>query len=229
MTIARKLWLGFGALILVFLIAGLTILLSAAAMNREHTEIVSVAMPVRSAAYEMEIHTTEIGRDVRVYMLNADPSYREEFAKDRAEFEESKARFDELVDDQKGKELATRIDTLYGEYVSLGDSLMDKKDQQGTVSTGKQEEFLKRQNELDSLLAVAGLAHDPVVRQVRQVVAQALPKERVGVDEHNRGWAHQVLLRRQHHPSGRTGKVPKPCARVAKPCDGLSSPPCAAG
>jgi len=37
MTIARKLWLGFGVLILIFLMADLTILLSAATMNRDLT------------------------------------------------------------------------------------------------------------------------------------------------------------------------------------------------
>ncbi|MGH3106852.1 MAG: PAS domain S-box protein, partial [Rubrobacteraceae bacterium] len=153
MTIARKLWLGFGVLIVIFLVADLTILLSAATMNRDLTQTLSVEETARTAAYEMEIKTVEIGRDVRVYSLNGDPRYRENFAKDRAQFEESKARYDEVVDTRKGKELGDRIDALYGEYVSLGDSLMDEKDQQGTVSTGEQEEFLKRQNELGSLLS----------------------------------------------------------------------------
>ena len=45
-----------------------------------------------------------------------------------------------MVDTRKGNELGDRIDALYREYVSLGESLMDKKDQQGTVSTGEQEE-----------------------------------------------------------------------------------------
>src|SRR5215208_549036 len=153
MTIARKLWLGFGVLILIFLVADLTILLSAATMNRDLTQIVSVEERARTAAYEMEINTVEIGRDVRVYSLSGEPRYRENFAKDRTEFEESKARYDEVVDTRKGKELGDRIDALYGEYVSLGESLMDNKDQQGTVSTGEQEEFLRRQNELDSFLS----------------------------------------------------------------------------
>jgi PAS domain S-box-containing protein len=153
MTIARKLWLGFGVLILTFFVAGLTILLSAATMNRDLTKIVSVEEPVRAAAYEMDINTVEIGRDIKVYLLNGDPHYREEFANDQAEFEEVKALYDELADTQKGKELGDRIDTLYGEYVSLGQALMDKKDEQGTVSAGDQEEFLRRQNELGSLLS----------------------------------------------------------------------------
>src|SRR5215208_6733144 len=73
MTIARKLGLGFGVLILIFFVAGLTILHSAATMNRELTKIVVVEEPVRAAAYEMDINTVEICRDVRVYMINGDP------------------------------------------------------------------------------------------------------------------------------------------------------------
>ena len=139
MTIARKLWLGYGVLILILLVADITILLSAATMNRDLTQIVAVEERARTAAYEMEINTVEIGRDVRVYSLGGDPRYRENFAEDRAQFEESKARYDEVVDTRRGKE--------------LGESLMDKKDQQGTVSTGEQEEFLRRENELGSFLS----------------------------------------------------------------------------
>ena len=138
MTIARKLGLGFGVLILIFFVAGLTILLSVATMNRELTKIVAAV---------------EIGRDVRVYMINGDPRYREEFANDQAQFEEFKARYDELADTRKRKELGDHIDTLYGEYVSLGEALMDKKDEQGMVSTGDQEQFLRLQNELGSFLS----------------------------------------------------------------------------
>jgi CHASE3 domain sensor protein len=153
MTIARKLGLGFGVLILIFFVAGLTILLSVATMNRELTKIVAVEEPVRAAAYEMDINTVEIGRDVRIYMVNGDPRYREEFANDQAQFEEFKARYDELADTRKRKELGDHIDTLYGEYVSLGEALMDKKDEQGMVSTGDQEQFLRLQNELGSFLS----------------------------------------------------------------------------
>jgi hypothetical protein len=49
-------------------------------------------------------------------------------------------------------------------------------------------------DELDSLLAIAGLARNSEVGQIRQIMAQPLTKERVGVDEHNRGWAQVALL-----------------------------------
>src|SRR5215211_4501809 len=167
MTIARKLWLGFGVLILIFLLASLTILLSEGTIRRGLTEIEQVEEPTRAAAYEMEINTVEIGRDVRVYLLNGDPRYREEFADDRAQFEEFRARYDELADTGKGRELGDRIDTLYGEYVSLGETLMDKKDEQGTVSAGDQEEFLRRQNALESYL------DEEVLSWTNQQLAQA--------------------------------------------------------
>ena len=49
-------------------------------------------------------------------------------------------------------------------------------------------------DKLDRLLAVARLAGNSEVGQIRQVMAQPLTKERVGVDEHNRGWAQVALL-----------------------------------
>ena len=59
MTIARKLWLGFGVLILIFVLAGLTVLLSERSILRSLTEIEQVEEPTRAAAYEMEINSAE--------------------------------------------------------------------------------------------------------------------------------------------------------------------------
>jgi CHASE3 domain sensor protein len=94
MTIARR--LRFGFLILIFLLAGL-IILSEGSISRSLTEIAQVEEPTRAVAYEMEINVVEIGRDVRVYLIAGDPLYREEFAKDKADFEGFKARYDEPV------------------------------------------------------------------------------------------------------------------------------------
>ena len=49
-------------------------------------------------------------------------------------------------------------------------------------------------DKLDRLLAVAGLARNSEVGQIRQIMAQPFTKERVCVDEHNRGWAQVALL-----------------------------------
>ena len=104
MTMARKLWLGFGILILLFLVAGIIVLLSGRAIQVAYDEIATVEEPTRAASFEMEINTVEISRDVLFYLDTGDPQYREQFADDRADFERAKARYDELIDTSTGRE-----------------------------------------------------------------------------------------------------------------------------
>ena len=103
MKIAHKLWLAFGVLGLVFLVAGVAILSSGQAVRGALDEIVRVEEPMRAASFEMEINAVEISRDVLEYTQTGDPRYRERFADDRADFERSKASYDELVDTQTGR------------------------------------------------------------------------------------------------------------------------------
>lgn len=156
MTIARKLWLGFGVLILIFLVASLFIFFSQRSTSSAVDEIANVEAPTRDASQEMEINLVEMNRDVLEYLHAGDPRYQEQFAQDRADFEESNARYDELVDTPTGREQGERIDLLYGEYVAQGESLMDQYNEQAgtldhSIDAGKQE-FLELQDNLDGVL-----------------------------------------------------------------------------
>jgi len=155
MTIARKLWLGFGILILIFLLAGLAIFLSQRSIQGSLDEVVGVEEPTRAATYEMETYAVEIGRDVLQYLDTGETQYRESFADDRAQFEKFKARYDGLVDTPTGEELRARINSVYGEYVALGESLIDRRNEfaanpDGPISADLQE-FSRLQAELDGL------------------------------------------------------------------------------
>ncbi|CAA9469259.1 MAG: hypothetical protein AVDCRST_MAG02-3915 [uncultured Rubrobacteraceae bacterium] len=127
MTIARKLWLGFGVLILLFAVACLVVFLSQRSIDTSLEEIVSVEEPTRAASFEVEINTVEISRDVLDYLETGEPRYREQFANDRADFDRFKARYDELVETREGGVLGDRIDSIYAEYVALGRALMDER------------------------------------------------------------------------------------------------------
>jgi CHASE3 domain sensor protein len=85
MTIARKLWLGFGIVVLIFLVASLIIYVSQRSVGSD--EIANVEAPTRDASQEMEINLGEMSRNVSEYLQESDPQYRERFAEDRAEFE----------------------------------------------------------------------------------------------------------------------------------------------
>ncbi|QIN77577.1 hypothetical protein GBA65_02575 [Rubrobacter marinus] len=90
MTIARKLWLGFGILILIFLLTALAVGTSVRSVAGALDEIVTVEEPTAATAYEMEINTVEIGRSILSYLETGDPELREAAQSDRADFEEFK-------------------------------------------------------------------------------------------------------------------------------------------
>ena len=123
MTIARKLWLGFGVLIGIFVLACLVNFFIERSVNRSLDETIRVEGPTRAASYEMEINATEMAKDVQDYLLTGDARYRERFEGNRADFERFKDRYDALVDTEKGEEHGDRIEALYEEYTALGGPL----------------------------------------------------------------------------------------------------------
>ena len=152
MTIARKLWSGFGFLMLLFALACLIIFLSERSISMALDETVRVEEPTRAAAYEMEINVIEIGRDVEEYRLTGDERYLERFRDDRADFRRFKARYDGLADTERGRELGREISVAYADYVALGERLVESPDTGGAGLGPDEERFLRLQEELDRIL-----------------------------------------------------------------------------
>ena len=109
MTIARKLWLGFGILILLFVLTGLAVGTSVRAVQGALREITAVEEPTAASAYEMEINAVEIGRNVLSYLETGEPEARERAADDRADFGGFKERYDRLIDTPTGVDQGRRI------------------------------------------------------------------------------------------------------------------------
>src|SRR5918998_243258 len=157
MTIARKLWLGFGALILVFLVTSLIVVFSERTVESALDEIGDVEGPSSDAAHEMQINALEISQDVLEYLDTGDPRYREQLEDARADFEEFQARHAELVDTPTGREHVEQIDSLYQEYVAAGQSLIDEYDERaanvdGPVQEPDPREFLEVEANLNNFL-----------------------------------------------------------------------------
>src|SRR5918998_3208517 len=153
MTIARKLWLGFGVLIGIFVLACLVVFFIERSVNRALDETIRVEGPTRAASYEMEINATEMARDVQDYLATGDARYRERFEDNRADFERFKARYDALVDTEKGEEHGDRIEALYQEYTALGGVLTaggPSSAQDGAAGSDRRR-FLELQAELDRI------------------------------------------------------------------------------
>src|SRR5918999_6090997 len=156
MTIARKLWLSFGGLILIFLLAGLLIFFSERSVRSALDEIANVEEPTRVASFEMEINAVAMNQDVRDYVDTGDPQYRELFADHRADFEMFQARHAELVDTPRGRKHVARIDSIYEEYVALGEDLIAERGELGGGSIeplrADMQRFAELQAELDGVL-----------------------------------------------------------------------------
>lgn len=150
MSIARKLWLGFGVLILIFVLASIAIGSSVRNIDTVIDEVVNVDEPVDTASCEMEINTVEIGRDVRSYQFDGSPEYRQRFQDGREDFERFQARYADLVESPRESRLAERIDSVYQDYSTLGRELMDQKDEQDVTLARSNDTFLELEEAADA-------------------------------------------------------------------------------
>ena len=123
--IGIKVALGLGLLLSLFVIAAIVSLLQARIVDVKVREITEVKEPTSAAAYEMEINVIGTGLGVLKYLQTGDEIHRQRVAKDEADFERFKARYDLLAETPKGKELGDRVSLLYQEYKALGYTLMD--------------------------------------------------------------------------------------------------------
>ena len=143
MSIARKLWLGFGILMLLFLLAGIVIVLSAVSVDRNLTQTDEVEEPSRAASYEMEINAVEIGQKVRSYLDDPDPTLRDAVDEDDGQFEEAMGRYEELAETDRDMELGRRLGDEYDDYYALGQGLMDRTDEERDLLIRVNEGFVK--------------------------------------------------------------------------------------
>ena len=153
MTVARKLWIGFGLLLLIFVVAALLIISSVMSIQRDLGDIKNVQEPARAASYEMEISMGGIGRDIRTYLELGDPEYRKQANDNEARFEKYRDRYNSLVNTPDEKKRSARIDSLYKDYTATGESLMNQKaGQNSDVSRQDVKKFSRQQAELKGVL-----------------------------------------------------------------------------
>ncbi len=146
--IGIKVALGLGLLLSLFVIAAIVSLLQARIVDVKVREITEVKEPTSAAAYEMEINVIGTGLGVLKYLQTGDEIHRQRVAKDEADFERFKARYDLLAETPKGKELGDRVSLLYQEYKALGYTLMDQANRREGLSRAIGQNF----EELDEIL-----------------------------------------------------------------------------
>jgi hypothetical protein len=81
----------------------------------------------------MRTRAGEIGDGALGYMETDDPEYREEAEEGQTGFEETRARYGELVGEDEGR--GGEIDALYKEYAPLSETMMDENDEKEAAQT----------------------------------------------------------------------------------------------
>ena len=134
MTIAQKLGLGFGLLILVFVIARLVVEWRLMAIGENVNEVMDVEEPSLAAAYEMESSPVEINQGVLAYLQTGQPRHKREARDAMADFERAQSSYEELADTDRGKELLGQIGPLYTDYKGQANAL--RGDREKDLSAG---------------------------------------------------------------------------------------------
>ena len=148
LTIGRKLGLGIGTLLSLFLVVGLVAYTQTRFIDETIREITEIEEPTSAAAYEMEINLIGTGFGVLGYLQDRDPAHRERVADDERDFERFMAQYDDLVETEQGKQLGAKVKAKYQTFKSRGDDLMRIKD-----DSAKKEKMLDAYlDEMDDLL-----------------------------------------------------------------------------
>ena len=147
MTIARKLWLGFGILILMFAVASVMIEVNLGTIQAGLERLSAPEDPIHQAAEAMDISLSEIQMSILKYLASEDPKYRDEVVHFTSDWDHSRTRFDELASTNQEKEFGNTINAFYGEYKILGDSLMNARDSEAALHVGIHNQF-KRMYEI---------------------------------------------------------------------------------
>ena len=148
LTLARRLWLGFGLLSLILLVSVVVVEWNMGVVDRNLTAIIEVDEPESAAAYEMEINLIGTGFAVLGYLHDRDPAHLERIEDDARDFDRFQARYNEVAEGELEKSLAVEVDRGYTEFTALADDLIRIEDAQ----TAKLGVFLGNLDEIDAIL-----------------------------------------------------------------------------
>jgi PAS domain S-box-containing protein len=160
LTIARKLHLGFGLLVVLLVMIGLLLEWGLRRIARHFIEVIMVQEPLKMAASEMEVTTLGTALSVFKYLQTGEALYRARLEKDQMAFARLKTRYDRLARDPQARDLGDRLQQLYKKFQGWGEALMYSRDQQTMLWTT----IVRNAQAMDMLLEEYGqtvAAEDP--------------------------------------------------------------------
>ncbi len=142
MTIGKKLGLGFGIVLLIFVISGSVTVSQLRGIKENLYNIVEVETPTSAAAYEMEINLIGTGFGVLGYLNDRDPVHLQRIKDDTEDFEEFKGKYLELAYADE-KKLGLALGERYDDYMKLANKIIALEDNQDKKIAILFENFLR--------------------------------------------------------------------------------------
>ena len=135
LTVAKKTAIGLGTISVIGIAAMLIIYAGLNTVERAVHKLANEEAPFNAAAYEMEVNVNGIGFAVLKYLATRSPEYSALVAEDHIDFGNHHAAYMSLTRSAREKELGGRVGVLYAQFKTLGDDLMQKRDQQEDLFT----------------------------------------------------------------------------------------------
>ncbi len=122
LTTSRKLWLGFGTLTLLLMLAVVAIILRLQTVEDQVTAMADARARAMSAR-ELEIDALDFALNVRQYLETGEHAARAAMEADAAAVEISRVEYGRLATTDSQRQLASRVDVLWTRFKSLGETL----------------------------------------------------------------------------------------------------------
>lgn len=143
MTIAWKLWLGFGVVIAALFATGLVIWFNVHIMEQVLERPASSADPITLIAQRIGESIVDVRMGVLKYLASGDARYRNAVERTGTQFKQLKAQYDQLATTEKAKKLGDTIHIFYQEHTALAQALVSTKDREEAVSIAISDRFRK--------------------------------------------------------------------------------------
>ena len=141
LTVKAKLSLYIGLILLVTAAVGAISYSLTQSIDERVRVLTEIDEPTSAAAFEMEISAIGTGLGVLKYLDTGDPVFRESGANSQADFERSYELYVKLAKTTQEMELGTELSLLYEDYRALGESLMNRKDDEDALFATVAENF----------------------------------------------------------------------------------------
>jgi len=143
LTIAKKLWLGFGTAAIVPILTALTIMANMRTVEKTLDQLTRVEEPAHKSANRMMKSLAEEGLSVLRYLTSSDPKYRDEAQEAESQFLEARAQYNDLARTSEERQLGETANVLFQEHKALGEALMQMTDEEDGVRQGVWDHFRK--------------------------------------------------------------------------------------